>query len=231
MKLSLYPLALIVFLFSNISSARDWTEVGNGGDALVCGNPSFYRMYDSYEAQYRHGLKPVFPFYEEPSSGNHNGDNNKNHLSISIGLAQDIIFRLKSKDPERYQRYMQWISEFAGDAQFLDHTYLTDVPDIGVGALPIGCTLEQLIIQRTPLFPKSKRYSIAHDFWRQLPFKDQAVAIIHEILYREAMIWYPRIQSSERIRYFNALIISDEVSKMSVEEYFATMELVFYSPH
>lgn len=221
-------LLFTVMLSSQYGYAIDWTEVGNGGDVLICNTAPHARMFDVHESVSRYDLIPVFPTFEAPVRHSpEDTTNGKEHLQIAIDIALEMMTRLKDKDPKRYQRYSQWIRDFPAESKFLDDTYLIDVPDIGVGALPVGCFLEQLIIQKNPLFPQSKRYTIAHDFWKHMPFEHQAAAIIHEVLYREAILLDNWISSSERIRYFNSLILSDEIKNMSLEQYREMLLIIF----
>ena len=68
------PFVILFFSLSlGLSTANaqrfvEWTEKGNGGDAVVCQDASQNKMYDAYEAEARHGVRILMPPTLKPES-------------------------------------------------------------------------------------------------------------------------------------------------------------------
>lgn len=192
----------------------DWADRGNGGDVIICQKDG-YSMYDVYEAESRYGLTPRYPsvtLVEE-------GDPVEEKWAMTTEIAQKLIDRLKNVDRPRWEKYSSWLQTFRAEARFVSNAELFDVPDTGIGFIPPGCELKQLVIQRDPKFPHDRRYIIAMDHWFWLEPQDAAAGVIHELLYREVAAQRPEVRTSEALRYFNALILADEIGKLTPTEY------------
>lgn len=167
--------------------------VGNGGDAVVCPGDkgrSQVEFFDLYEGR---SLAEQLPKLDAASS-----------LEGKLEIA---IQRLERLSPLRAALYRAQARSFFTETRFLRGQTLVDVPDSFEVALPTGCHLEQLAIQREPLSVGDPRYVVNGDLWDLLDVDSRAALVLHEIIYREAVTYYHL--DSKRVRYFNRLLLSD----------------------
>lgn len=223
MMKSYLGLLLSVVLYSPAHAGTDWAERGNGGDVIVCQN-GLHLMYDVYETEKRYNLKVQFPSVQTRAA-DRAGQAQK--WSQITGVAQQLIDRLKVMDVKRWKTYSGWLQSFYDDSRFVDGAELLDVPDTGIGFIPKGCELKQLVIQHEPKFPFDRRYIISNDYWSRMSIEHAAAAVVHEILYRDAITQKPGVNTSEPIRYFHAMILSNEVSNMAMPDYQELLQMVF----
>ncbi|WP_413584959.1 hypothetical protein [Bdellovibrio sp. HCB274] len=216
----------LVFLAVLFLAPLTWgrsTEFGNGGNAVIC--PGSPIMYDAYEAQARYGMTPVYPTVQSnPVCSNPNSA-----CSSQTLMAKTIIRRLKSLDPELELILQRLVDGFWNEA-LLTQSELLSVNDTGIGFIERGCELKQLALQHEPLFEEDSRYFIAKRIWDNMFPKDQAALIIHEVLYNYALSVNPDTNSSEKIRYFNALLLSNRIQEISPQRYQRIKEKVFLRP-
>lgn len=209
----------INFLFLTMASfaSASSTEFGNGGNAVVCPGP--VKMYDVLEASARYSLTPAFPKMPRAQVCQQQKD------SCTL-IAKAIVSRLKNVDPDLEATLQKLIDVFWKEAM-LTYADLLPVNDTGVGFIEHGCELKQLALQHEPLFAEDSRYFIANRLWVNMFDDHRAALIVHEVLYNHALQLVPETKSSERIRYFNALLISNRVSELSPEQYQAIKIKVF----
>lgn len=215
-------LSLVLVHSATVLAGTDWAERGNGGDVIVCQKDG-HTMYDAYEAQERYGLTPRYPSVTPAPEG----DPVEEKWAMTAEIAQKLIDRLMNVDRLRWEKYSAWLQTFRAEARFVSNAELFDVPDTGIGFIPPGCELKQLVIQRDPKFPHDRRYIIAMDHWLWLEPQDAAAGVIHELLYREVATLRPEVRTSEALRYFNALILADEIAKLTPAEYRDLTDRVF----
>lgn len=202
-------------------NALAWSERGNGGNSIICDESTKNKFYDAYEAEFRYGFKPNFPYpikecYDDIGCFN-----------LSVTIARALIDRIPDYNL-RFKEFMHSrLRRFGAEATFLDDIILLPIDDMGIAFIPNGCTLHQTVIQREPRFPGDKRYIISNDQWKKLSPQHQAVGIIHELLYFYAAFIKRPTKNSERIRYLNGIIISGEISKLTVEQFSDLYVLVF----
>lgn len=205
-----------VILFSSVSKAgiSEWNERGNGGDILLCsrnnGAEVYFHFYDVYEADVRYGLKAQIPAVNETLSQDEQ----------RVVIFESFLNRIAQKDPQRAQQYKTWMATFFAESQFVKGSHLGDIPDTGIGIIPAACQLKQLIAQNPdPFLPYEARYFIDPKFWQVLSVQDQAAALLHELVYRGALEKNPALRSSEKVRLFVALVLSDKLQDLNAEEY------------
>lgn len=190
-----------------------WVERGNGGNSIICDNPLENKFYDTYEAEFRYGLNPIFPETELACS------DERSCLDQSINTVSILIDRL----PRYYVNLKEFLYSklaiFVEEANFLDNIILLPVDDIGTAFIPKGCQIHQTVIQKEPKYQSDKRYMISNDQWKKLSPNQQAAGILHELLYYYAITMGGSLQSSEGIRFFNSLILSNEIKNFSKKEY------------
>lgn len=181
-------------------------EVGNGGNAIVCNQEErFYLFYDEYESMNRYVLPLKLP--EEYGK------------LEAEALTLKFIERLSRLDHDLASELTLSASTFTKNAIILYGAKLSSVDDTGIWFVPKNCKIKQAIIQKNPMFPNDRRYWIDGDLWNQMPTQSKAIAILHEVLYKKAILINPNISSSEGIRYFVGLLISDEINKISTLDY------------
>ncbi len=220
----------IFALFCTLTAqASDWVYKGNGGDAVYClSQQGTWRgtrvtFFDLFESQIRYKLNPQFPNYTPISQDNSDdavfyqeSDAQKQQVLEIVGK---LITRLKALDPQRASQYATWVSSFYSEANFISG-HLADIKDVGIGIYQEGCTLKQLIVQNpTPNSEYDFRYFVDQSLWLLMFPEDKAAAILHEVVYRGALQANPSIGSSEQVRLFVALIVSDTFANKSADEY------------
>ncbi len=179
-------------------------EVGNGGDAVVCRNQDqsikSVELLDYYEARVEKGLKI--------------------NLNVNDSVEKNVktlIERISIKDNQPKQFLNVYMKAFANEVKFLPNTELVDIPDSHHMTFPSNCRVEQLAIQKQPVYPQDPRYTINQDLWEKMDSANQAGLIMHELLYRRLIETYHK-GGSEQIRYINALLAADVVKSMKVTE-------------
>ncbi|MNK93819.1 hypothetical protein D3C87_1139980 [compost metagenome] len=203
---------LVVFGVTNTAHAQgDWWDKGNGGFVLACSGQKL-RTFDLYELQSR---------YEDQMSLDRN---------FSASLDQRVNYLLDKVavlNPARALKYRKWFLEFFNELQFTNNSLQAN-PDIGFGQVPIGCTLELAVFQRNPGIINRYRYTVRKTLWERLDVIEQAALVLHELIYREAAQQDNQHQTSERSRFFNAWINSEEFSKTSIQEYLFRLQLLHF---
>ncbi|MFG1484598.1 hypothetical protein ABMA77_00930 [Halobacteriovorax sp. RZ-1] len=196
---------LLLFLFIITSRAvYAGHETGNGGDGVLCtkaDGKTYVQFYDLYEAKAVYGL---------------NIDLGAETLNVErkVELA---INRLEDINPSRKKLYRNWFNSFYSETEFtLDN--LIDVPDTIDGRIPASCSLEQVIVQRTPRFPGQKRYTIDKKLWDLMDNTSKASAILHELILREAVNISGHTNSISA-RYLNARLSTNSFSSQSLRDY------------
>lgn len=213
----------VTFLISLHSQAIG--RVGNGGNIIVCISPLSNEcygdgryagiFYDSYEADVRYKLKPlsIYPVIFEPE--------------VALDYAVHLMTTIKPYDQEMYDNLYRYLQSFYSEANFIEAMKLLPIPDTGISFIPYDSELRQLVVQREPIAPQDKRYVISLDLWQMMGKADQAHAILHEVLYRYALDRNATVDSSEYIRYFNAILISGELSKMTQQQFTELKWIIF----
>ncbi|WPU63725.1 hypothetical protein [Peredibacter starrii] len=219
----------LIFLFSVTLNAWAWSERGNSGFSIICEDASQNQFYDAYETKFRYGLDPIFPQVNQECS------DRASCLEVSLQIARELLNRLPADPRNRFNKNvgikkfaLERIESFTKEANFLDNIEILPINDAGIGFIPKNCDLRQTVVQRVPLFKHDKRYIISNEYWDQLNIQQQAAGIVHEILYG----YYGYIQneafSSEMVRYFNSLVLANELKSLTEEEYRLFLNRVYY---
>ncbi|MDG0818149.1 hypothetical protein [Bdellovibrio svalbardensis] len=191
---------LVLFLFATkVCLAGDVKR--NGGDVLLCDGT--YSSFDLYEGEVSYGYK-----IDLPSDGTYQQ------------IAQKIISRIGKNNPLRQNMYLQQLQDFTSESRFVPSANFTAIPDIGDGVpVPKNCNMVQVVAQFRQSDPQGKRYLINQDVWSALREQDKAVLVLHEIIYREAFLDNPRIQSSVGVRHFAAYLSSTMMEQGTYRDY------------
>lgn len=207
MKTKTSVLALMISIFTQSAPSFGGGEKGNGGDAVVCRNTDkailTAESLDRYEARELREIEPSFP------AG----------ITDVNGYVTAITQRLQPYSPLRREEYQANAVAFEMEAKFSRGKTFEDIPDSEHMFYPVGCGVEQVIVQITPVFPEDKRYNVNLDIWERLSAMDQAILIAHEVMLREMKQNPPREIQTRELRYFNSLLFSGKISSYSLEEF------------
>lgn len=174
-------------------------------------------FYDVYEAAARYHMAAQFP--AAPKCGLDSGGNYAEACKTEAQkVAIQLVSRLKKIDAGFEATLQAMIQTFWDESGLVDAD-LFPVADSGLGFIPVGCTLKQLAIQHVPRNKDDRRYFIAANLLKYLTVEEQAALMMHEVLYRWAIVQNSKILFSEHVRYFNALIFSDRISHMNYTDY------------
>ena len=186
--------------------------IGNGGKGFVCPEESGQRVYllDYIKATHDWNL------YIIPATGNDEYEK-----------AKELAKRISVFDPIRSKYYVAAINDFKSNHQLINYHDFTYISDYEEYTLPKGCTVEIIINQKMPRFAEDKRYRINNDLWRELSLDDRAGLILHEIIYREAMLLGQK--TANNVVYFNA-IIAGKIIHINKESYDAILSSINF-PH
>lgn len=196
----------VTFFIGLTFLTHSWSgnEGGNGGDAIVCRNSKHEilsaELFDYYEARVLREIELFFP--TEPSAES---------------AFRTLSKRLSAISPKRAEKYDGWARRFLDEIVWIEAD-LEDIPDSGPVIFPTGCKLEQVAIQFTAPLPGQKRFLINSAIWKALPVSHRAGLMMHEFLYREAIVEHGH-SNSILVRYFNSTIASlEEMQKLRTQE-------------
>lgn len=197
-QFSIRQAALSGILASFASAAFAGALVNNGGKVVVCrdasGAPARIELFDYFEARELRGWQ-VAPV----------------DSTLTVQERVDAVLdRWAVYDSLRAARFKDWNHAFLADSELISSS-LPDVRDQEpVMDPPAGCSYEQIVIQRQPVFAGDKRYFINAPLFNSKAFTDEQKAglILHEIIYREAIGF--GAENSIGTRYLNALFSADK---------------------
>ncbi len=188
-----------LFLFAS-------NEKGNGGDAIVCRDDSNQilraELLDFYEGE---NLNYIDLYYGE-------------ELPVETHFT-NMINRLKPYMPKLAYK-LQETGEYilsGRNTKFMYDITLEDIEDSFHIFVPNDCQLEQVAIQRDPLFPGNFKFIINADIWDHLDSYNKAGLVFHEALYFEQR---DHITNSVWVRYLTGLVSdrknSNELDDISI---------------
>lgn len=179
---------------------------GNGGDAVVCRDPSgeilSVELLDYFEASRIENLPIRLPAGGSPEE-----------------IALKILEGLQNRDPIRAENYRKFVREFQSKVLFLD-SGLVDIPDSGSLLIPNSCMIEQLIV-RNEAVKNSVIFYISWPLWYHMSNAQRAGAILHEAFYDEAI----RNGASNSIaaRMFHGMLASGAYENVGDAEFLTSM--------
>jgi hypothetical protein len=198
---------LVFFLLGISMQSHAWYDRGNGGYGVFCkGQPS--QALDLYEAESR------FKMHVDPA-----------HLSSIQDRVGYLISKIEKLNPRRAALYRSWYKTFDKETEFVPKVNLKPIEDLGFAYFPQDCELKQLVYQREANEALNKaRYTIDRSLWDRLPLRDQAALVMHELVYREFSAPPLPHKTSESTRYFNAMLNSLELNKMTMRGYYKKLQ-------
>ncbi len=211
-------LMTIALLFPLIAIAGAGQE-GNGGDGIFCSvnGKKSVQFFDLYEAEKLYGRKL---------------DLGSSQLTTKEKL-ELALKRLARIDQARAQVLKKLAQDFWQNTFFTDDD-LADLPDAGLGSFPAGCQIKQVAIQKTPIFPGAKLYTIDRKLWNLMNSDSQAALVLHEIVLntvRDSNASYGQKQfrdfhtDTQRVRYYTGWLTSSEVATISLGDYTKILNL------
>lgn len=210
---------LALCLLTSTLGAFSSTQVGNGGDAIICDDGSV-TLLDTYEAERKLGLTI---------------DIDKVSMNQTLRSMVDVaVKRLSSRDKYTAKKLREYSYEmvndfetfnlfhggedsFKGDVLYIGRDIVAEINDSDHRTLPEGCEIRQLVSQLKPVRLRDNRYEFSLSLWEKLSLKDQAMTILHEAWYR--IMIEDGAKKSKGTRYMNALIASKEFSTYSFSDY------------
>ncbi len=185
----------ILFLCSKQVFASG-NELGNGGDVFYCPGSSKVMLVDLYEAtQLGKTLNFGLPGLDYRA------------------IVKYTLARWTSLSPLRMNRYSEWLETFDSESSFVSGIELPNIPDEGILVRPIGCEIRQIAIQLKDedLDASYKRFTINKDLWDILPEPDKAALVLHELIFREAIM--AKMPVSLRVRHLTGVLMSNSTNQ------------------
>lgn len=192
--------------------AQAGNEAGNGGDVVICYEGKEIvsaKLLDFHEAEV---MRPELVAKLGPSN------------LTPIEKVVRAFQRLSVLDEKRTKEYNAAAAKFFTNTRFVKGVVLEDIPDSGYVPIGKSCKVEQIAIQKQPVFPEDRLYTISRELWDLLDNDHRAGLMIHEIVYGEAI----RLghKNSIKARYFTELIASEKLETMEPEEYARLIALI-----
>lgn len=215
MKTKMWSLWAICSMLSMAAWAGN--EVGNGGDVVACyetGTLTSIKLLDFHEAEV---LRPEL-IYDL-------GDNKMTHME-KVHFALERLSRL---DAKRALAYKDKANHFFDNTRFVTKVTLQDIPDSGYVPIAENCKILQIAIQKKPLFPEDRLYTISRELWDLLDEDHRAGLVLHEIIYGETIALGQN--NSIKARYFASLVSSGFIGKLSQSEYDERVKMVMGDTH
>lgn len=200
---SLVLLNMLLIPFSSFSM----DIVGNGGDVILCRDSvtqeiKLIELLDFYEGTILYEIKKY--------------DLGDASLSF-LDKVEHVLLSIYQNDPNRVHRYREGAQKFLENSKFLSGIELIDIPDSYHTVIPKGCKIEQIVIQKEPIFPQDKLFAVNNDLWEALNDGQKAGLILHEVIFNEAL--EVGHEHSIFTRYFNAFLCSGQLRTLSLEHY------------
>ncbi|MCX6126782.1 MAG: hypothetical protein NTV34_18800 [Proteobacteria bacterium] len=176
-------------------------SIGNGGTAIACtnGQTEIFQALDYYDAIKLGSIQL-------------GGDD----LQLMIKVRRKL-HEIAKFDKILARQFLGIAERFFREAVFLDDEQVAYLGDIGKKLYPEECHFEQVIVHYPPANGRRTHYAIAKQRWARLDADNQAVLIIHEVLYREA---FKRGQiDSQSTRDFMLVLLRDGFLWLSNREF------------
>nr|BFD63527.1 hypothetical protein BdHM001_22080 [Bdellovibrio sp. HM001] len=168
-------------------------ERGNGGFLMSCSGQSFLGAgvfsVDHIEAAYLHALPPA---------------ESLKLLRDEVEVVRYILGKLHTVNPTRAQLYNQWFSELLSSREFVKNFSFLPLPDSSTTMIPEFCKQEQAAIFITSPVTNKMRFLFNQSLWEQASTLDRAYLLLHELIYREALLPENNHVNSVSSRYLNA---------------------------
>ncbi|QDK46648.1 hypothetical protein DOM22_16540 [Bdellovibrio sp. ZAP7] len=191
-----FKILISTLLLSFSFSAFAGDELQNGGDIIACPGLEIptYRSLDLYEGKMVYNLEPALI------------DQSDYRVIVS-----KLIDRIEKFDMNRSKLYRVFLKNFASEVQMIPGSEFGNIKDEGFITLPQGCELQQAAAQFRRHTPDGIKYIFNSAIWSNMNPMTRAALVLHEIVYREALMPKTGPATSAKVRYFTAYIHSTKM--------------------
>ncbi len=194
---------LVALLIVAACEASATVRIGNGGHVVVCGLESgkTYRLLDL--------------FVREKNANPYNKDYGPQSLDLKTRVRY-LISKLEKHNPARAEAYVKVADSFLKSVSFTDVELPATHETEGI-KVDKPCVIRQAVVQIPDSSgTSSSKLIISRPIFNHLDDNERAALIVHEILTNEVR---QTAGSDSKILEFTALIVSEEISRMSLKEY------------
>jgi hypothetical protein len=186
-------------------SAFAGDELQNGGDIIACPGLEVptYRSLDLYEGKMVYNLEPIL--IQQPDD-------------YRVIVSQ-LIDRIEKFDTNRANLYRSFLRTFRAEAQMVPGSEFGNIKDEGFITLPQGCELRQAAGQFRTHTPEGIKYIFNSAIWNEMNSVNRAALVIHEFIYREALLPKNGPKTSAKVRYLTAFVHSKKMLSGSSKDY------------
>ncbi len=202
------------FLLCISFSALAADEIQNGGDIIACPGLEVpvYRSLDLYEGKMVYNLEPALI--------------QQNDYRV---IVSQLIDRIAKFDLNRAKMYRVFLKNFESEVQMVPGSEFGNIKDEGFITLPEGCELRQAAGQfRTPT-PEGIKYIFNTAIWNEMSHSTRAALVMHELVYREALLPKNGPKTSAKVRYFTAFIHSKKMLSGSYQDYLRAVKFAEFN--
>lgn len=195
-------ISTLVLCFSFSAFAGD--ELQNGGDIIACPGLEVptYRSLDIYEGKMVYKLEPLLIQQDDYRV-----------------IVSKLIDRIEKFDINRANLYRSFLRNFEKEVQMIPGSEFGNIKDEGFIALPQGCELRQAAGQFRTSTPDGIKYIFNSSIWDYMNPATRAALVMHEIVYREALLPKKGPLTSAKVRYFTAYIHSSKMARGTATDY------------
>lgn len=198
----------LIFALALCSSAFAGFGAGNGGDAVVCGDDVY--MLDYVE---EYGLDRS---YEKTGKIDDIVKKMLKNTKIRDGALFEDLVKTTNLFLDGINEYESSNSLITSTTEFTINS-LSDIPDEAFYQIPEGCKVEQLIIRRDTNSIIKTEFLVRKKLWDKMNNYQKAVGVVHEASYKYMLDL--KTENSFLARYYNRLIFSSKMLRMSDKEY------------
>ena len=208
-------LAISMIGLHAFSAASFSHGMGNGGDAVVCYTDATRSTITSVQ---------MLDYWEQEQVLQYGQvDLGAPTLSVQDKI-QIAVNRISKFDPDLADKIKFNALNLANNIQnYLVTSYqLPEIDDANPQVIPTqkNCFIEQYGVQYKDVITGQRRFAIADEFYNFLGTSndDKAGLLLHEAIYRYAILQNPSLNNSDGIRYFNYIIGSAKIDQMTLND-------------
>ena len=220
---SLIRIGLYVVLAVSLLDAKAaGNRVGNGGKAVVCGEPGKTPVADLLDF-YERNKDPVLAASKSAASLKA-GTSAKYDPAASVkdatAMFSERLNLLAKVHPRLSMQFSKRLATFPNELEFESDSLVgTEDSFHLIEPREKYCTIEQAAIRREELMDGEKRFVIAREVWKVMSPRARAGLLSHEIVYE----YFYRLgdRDSRKARKYNEMLFDPNFEKKTKEEYWA----------